>query len=569
MDALHRLADEVAQLGRRLELISAELRSYTQDELTRPIARPTPVTYPAPPPVLPPPGYQAYVPPPRGPSLMERLGRDGAGSRLLAWVGGVVTLLGVVLLLVLAVQRGWLGPPGRVLGGAVLGAALVGSGLWAYRSPYGRSGAFALAATGVAALYLDTIAATTLFHYLPEWGGLVVGLAVAVGGLLLAARWDSPMLGTAVVIGCAALAPFITEGFTPELVTFLLMLQIATTPVQLRKTWPSVALVGGSAPLVASMITTARTHVVDPLPSAFVALAALVVGAVLAVISSRRGGNDQVALGLLVWAAAPVLFSALFLPKWQAVAVAGAAAAVMLCVWVITPMKNAAAIGTLVSAFQATATAFDGSARSVALMGAAVLLAVLALALRDQPTLWGAVGFGAAGAALAFVKDVPPTFLVVEPTSAPSGLVASLFSSLLVVAVAVALPWVATAMGVLEPASKALAPWLFAGAAALYGAAGFVLSAALLIEPDRSGFLLGHVVITVSWTVAALMLLLKGIAVRALRVVGLVLVGAAVLKLVLFDLSALDGMARVAAFLCAGLILLAAGTRYARLVSRL
>ena len=39
------------------------------------------------------------------------------------------------------------------------------------------------------------------------------------------------------------------------------------------------------------------------------------------------------------------------------------------------------------------------------------------------------------------------------------------------------------------------------------------------------------------------------------------------MKLVLFDLVALDGPARVAAFLGAGLLLLAAGTRYARLVA--
>jgi uncharacterized membrane protein len=63
-------------------------------------------------------------------------------------------------------------------------------------------------------------------------------------------------------------------------------------------------------------------------------------------------------------------------------------------------------------------------------------------------------------------------------------------------------------------------------------------------------------------------LLLRGIGVLPLRVTGLVLVGAAVVKLVLFDLSTLDGLARVAAFLCAGLILLAAGTRYAKLVAR-
>lgn len=501
---------------------------------------------------------------------MERLGRDGAGSRLLAWVGGVVTLLGVVLLLVLAVQRGWLGPPGRVLGGALLGGVLVACGLRVHRSPNGRTGAFALVATGVAALYLDTIAATTLFDYLPDWGGLAVGLTVAVGGLLLAARWDSQMLGTAVVIGCAAFAPFITDGFTPELVTFLLVLQIATTPVQLRKTWQSVALSSGSAPLVASVIATARVHTVDPLTNAITALAALVVGVVLAVISSRRRENDQVALGLLVWAAAPALLSTVLLSKWQAVAVAGAAGAVMLCVWVITPMKNVAAVATLVSLFQATAIAFDGNARSAILMCEAVLLAILALVLKNKPTFWGALGFGGAGAVLAYFTVISPALLIVQPTNpTKDGLASSLLSSVLVVANAVLLPWVATVIGLLKPASKVLAPWLFAGATALYGAAGIVLSVALLIEPDRPGFLVGHVVITVSWTAAALVLLLKGIAVRALRVVGLVLVGAAVLKLVLFDLSALDGLARVAAFLCAGLILLAAGTRYARLVSRL
>ncbi|ANZ37123.1 hypothetical protein BBK82_14675 [Lentzea guizhouensis] len=70
-----------------------------------------------------------------------------------------------------------------------------------------------------------------------------------------------------------------------------------------------------------------------------------------------------------------------------------------------------------------------------------------------------------------------------------------------------------------------------------------------------------------SWTVAALFLLLKGINVTALRISGLVLVAAAVAKLLLFDLAALDGFARVLAFLGAGLVLLFAGARYAKLVA--
>jgi uncharacterized membrane protein len=604
MDPLLRLADEVSELSYRLELVSSELRGYSQDELTRPIRVQTPVasgppkstlsaatdrnpdaagqrlagpvlSVPQPPvPAQPyPAGYQAYTPPPPRPSLMERLGNDGAGSRLLAWVGGAVTLLGVVLLLVLAVQRGWLGPLPRVLGGAALGGALIGIGLWVHRSPNGRTGAFALAATGIAALYLDAVAATVLFDYLPTIGGLVAGLLVAVGGLLLAARWDSHVLGTAVVVGSAICAPLITQGFTPLVVGFLLMLQIATTPIQLRKNWPSVALAAGAAPLVASALSTAtaQTKTIDAVPNAWAAFAALIVGVALALISVRRRVDDQVAVGLLVWAAGPALISAILLPKDQAVTIAIATAVVMLAVWVsgrVWPrrMVDVAAMATLVAGFQATATAFDGTARSLAILGEAALLAMLGL--RSRPALWGALGFGIVGTMLAVLFEVRPTFLVLDSVALGVGdLTSALVSSLLILAVAVLLPWVGSVAGRLEPPSRNAVPWVFAGFAALYGAAGLVLSAALLVDNGRDGFLAGHVVITVSWTVAALVLLLRGIRVRVLRVVGLVLVGAAVTKLILFDLSALDGLARVAAFLGAGLILLAAGTKYARMVA--
>ena len=89
----------------------------------------------------------------------------------------------------------------------------------------------------------------------------------------------------------------------------------------------------------------------------------------------------------------------------------------------------------------------------------------------------------------------------------------------------------------------------------------------LFASPSRAGFVAGHAVVTVSWVVVALVLLARGVRRPALRVAGLVLVAAAVAKLLLFDLVALDGLARVAAFLGAGLLLLAAGTRYARLIA--
>jgi uncharacterized membrane protein len=600
MHPLLRLADEVSEIGRRLDEVGAELRRYQPEELARPVAAPevaiqhSPQPTPAPvmPAPMPPPGYvpplypgqwQAPAPTPRQKSsLFEALGKDGAGSRVLAWVGGAVTLLGVVLLLVLAVQRGWLGPLPRVLGGAALGGALIGIGLWVHRSPAGRTGAFALAGTGVAALYLDTIAATRLFEEMPQFVGLLLALAIALAGLLLAAKWDERGLAIAVIIGCAFCAPLITRGFSSDLTAFLLMLQVASVPVQLAKGWTAVTITAGLPPILASLSTTYQGvagfgQVPDALPDALLALLTMLVAVGLGLVSVRRQPESDAGPILLAVAAVPALVSVAMLTKSQSVAVSGAVAGLMLIVWCTKkwwPRRVEVIAGavTLIAGFQATATAFDGSARSAILMGEAVVLALVAMLLRTKAgntAWWGALGFGVVGGLIAIGNDVPPSLLTLEPVLPDTGeLVAALLASALIVAIAVLLPWAAMSMNALKTPAKSLAPWLFAGVAALYGAAGVVLCTSLLVQPDRTGFLLGHVMITVSWTVAALVLLLRGIAVKPVRVVGLVLVGAAVVKLVLFDLSTLDGLARVAAFLGAGLILLGAGTRYARLVAR-
>jgi uncharacterized membrane protein len=109
--------------------------------------------------------------------------------------------------------------------------------------------------------------------------------------------------------------------------------------------------------------------------------------------------------------------------------------------------------------------------------------------------------------------------------------------------------------------------WVTAGGIVLYGASAAMLAIGLAVSPDEHGFLIGHVLVTVSWTVGALVLLLRHADSTPLRVAGLVLVGAAVAKLVVFDLASLSGIPRVLAFLGAGLVLLAAGARYAKLVA--
>jgi hypothetical protein len=49
------------------------------------------------------------APAPTRAAASARLG-EALGARALAWTGGAVTLLGVVLLFALAVNSGWIGP---------------------------------------------------------------------------------------------------------------------------------------------------------------------------------------------------------------------------------------------------------------------------------------------------------------------------------------------------------------------------------------------------------------------------------------------------------------------------
>ncbi|GAA3619113.1 DUF2339 domain-containing protein [Lentzea roselyniae] len=594
-----RLALELAAIGQRLVTISSEMRSASVASAATAVAEvvappPTPqapVSVPLPPdpwsqqgamPVPPPVPQQQWPQPPQQwpapqprESLFEKLGKDGAGSKLLAWVGGAITVLGFVLLLVLAIQRGWLGPMPRVIGGAVFSGALVGIGIWLHRNPTGRTGAFALAATGFAGLYLDVIAATSLYEYLPPPVGLVVGLGVAATGVVLALRWDSQTLAVGVVAACAICSPVLTEGFTVLLVGFLLVLKMASTPVQIQRNWPGLAIAGGFPPIIASLLTTANAIPRDyEWTVVGVAAATTVVGIVVALLTTRKRPDDIVAVALVAGSALPAMFATTLLSDPANSVLAGAGAAVLLAIWMVPDLPRsfttAAGATGMLALFQTTVIALDGNVRTAIVLAEAVLLAFLAARLNKKSALVGSIVFGAVGFLMTVSQAVPITWLLEEPRYVIAGsgdYAAGLVTAVVLGVFAATAPWAALKMQVLREPAKHPFPWIIAGLVLLYGAAGAVLCAALLVSPDESGFLFGHSVVTVSWTVAALFLLVRGINNKALRISGLILVGAAVVKLVTFDLAALDGVARVLAFLGAGLVLLTAGTRYAKLVA--
>jgi uncharacterized membrane protein len=577
-DTLTDLADELTTIARRLTEVSTALRhEVPAAHPGRPAPPPAPASpEPAPPkPALPtpepaPPAPLPPVRPERGP------GRDWSPSRLLAWAGAAVTLLGVVFLLVLAAQRGWLRPEVRIGGGAALAVALVAAGWFAHRRPGGKAGGYALAATGFAALYLDVVAATALYRYLPVAGGLGAGLAVAVAGLVLADRWRAQPLAVGAVLGCAACAPMITGRPSALLTGFLVLLQVATAPAQLRHGWRRLG-VTAAVPAVAAALAADAWALRLPDRSGTVAavIAVAVAGIALSSIAATRPGGDKAAVSVLLASPAPALLVAPLLERTAAGFLAAGIAALLLAVWAGTRFVPAfrgllsrrfvAAAGGAgaVAGIQATMTFLDSSAWATALLCEALLLTLGAWRLRATGPLFGALCYAAAGFVAALAHDVPPDALLGE--SGGVGL-RGVLVGVLVAAAATAVPLTAERLGRLAGSRGSRALWTVAGVLVLYGAASAVMGATLLVRADRAGFLTGHVLITMSWLLAAVVLLLRGIRVRPLRVAGTILAGVCLAKLFLYDLGTLDGFARVVAFLCAGLVLLAAGVRYARLV---
>ncbi|MDN5934293.1 MAG: DUF2339 domain-containing protein, partial [Pseudonocardia sp.] len=170
-------------------------------------------------------GPPLFGPRPAGPRA------TAGGARLLAWTGGAMTLLGVVLFLALAASRGWGSPAARVWSGAVLGVVLVAFAMWMHRVETRRGGAMALAGTGFGALYLVVAAANRLLQ-VPGPLAVLLALVVAAAGLALAGRWRSVLLASGIVVGGTLLAPVLADG--PLLVALLLALQVAVAPVALR-----------------------------------------------------------------------------------------------------------------------------------------------------------------------------------------------------------------------------------------------------------------------------------------------------------------------------------------------
>lgn len=592
---VRRLETEFADAMNRMYAVGnslARMRASLEiDEVARQTATASPVPAPSPTPApaaAPRPARHAVDFPAKAdvPSWWQK---EGAVTRILALAGAVVTLIGIAMLLALAMQQGWFVPELRVALGVLLAVGLVVAGhvVRARETSRGRSSAapVAIAATGYAAGYLDVVAVTTVYGWVPQAVGLALGGAVAVTGLLLARRWNSQLLAVLTVLGATALAPAVTDGVGDDVSLFVVVLSAAALLARGDRGWPMLALArtvpaGG---VILLGIAAAQDGGIAPSKIAIGAAALLTGLALVGAVSSGRHNRDDL-VGSCTVAAATVTLLVSFAVHDDTLRTTGFAL-IAVAFAVVLAITSRSPIGPVPTPLATTIGAISGASALFAVLSGAperwVVTGILITALgyagaavttRSRVTLWVAAGT-AAVASIAYLTH--PAAYVELRMARDHDAATALLDSLLAGGIAALAAWsVDVVRGI--PAHVRRLTRIAALIAGLATSAVAVVSIGLLagdaLKATSAGFIAGHALATVLWMLTSAWLLLRGLKSAshrelALRL-GLGLAAVSVAKLFLFDLATLDGVWRVVAFIVTGLLLLASGTAYAKALDR-
>ncbi|MGZ9827448.1 DUF2339 domain-containing protein [Tsukamurella ocularis] len=564
---LARLSTELAITVQRLQWMQAELAAVQRPAavpvLITQAQRPVPAApRPAAParPVPPPPPVPFPAPAPARPARVRQ--PVFTVARVLAGAGVLVTLIGVALLLVLAAQAGLLGPAVRVGLGAALAAGLLGAALWLHRRPGGRIGSTALAATGVAAAYLDTVAVTGIYEWVPPVVGLTLSGLIALGGLALAMRWRSQWLGVALYAPVYLLAPPLADD-AYLLAGFTLILAIASIGVSRPAAWPWLHVVRSTGTSLTLAVLALAAGPSDALPILGATVLGAVVGLLAAADPQARAGRSWALVSAGIVSSAPVLLALIGAPDWAAAfgALALVAATVALGLMPGTAPAvrgvwfGVAAFAALIGALVATPSA------SLPAVVLALGIGALVAAGREPSACWAGAALGGVGLAAALERYGPTVTLLDDAARRGAGTAPALATAALALVLAVVAAWRLVPR---VPADSRNLVGAACGVAAL-GAATALFANLGWALGGAEGARWGHGIATVAWIAAGAYLLLQrrhawG---TAGTVAGLALIGGAVAKLFLFDLAALDGAVRVIAFLLVGVTLLGVGAAYA------
>jgi uncharacterized membrane protein len=536
------------------------------------------------------PGGQA---PPPGPLSFSRIEFERVfGGRVLAWVGGLATLLGLVFLMRSAVDSSWFTEEVRALLAAAGSLSLLGFGVWLHERKGHIELARLLAAIAIPGLYATTVVATQTYDLISPVLGLEAAALIGLTGVIVAVRWDSMLVGSVGILGALAAPIFVGTASEGGSIAFVAVALAAGVGVLLWQRWDWLALgaFAISAPQLAAWINasgfiTFFEGAIDPSRPVLLVLAVLVGFWVLyaaAAFGYELRSRDEERLPVSSWlllfcasvfvvgAGAVVIDgdSALALDAW----IFGFAAAHLLLGGAAIRFGVHREIGSLLTgggiglAAFGVANAFDGPTVVATWAAVAAALAYLSTRVDAAPAPALSDARRLLLAACTFLGLALAHVLIVEapPVAIAEG-VADLGSSLVAIA---------------SCASAALACWYFgrsvdrsiATAAGFVSAIGFVyLGSVLIIDvigADAGGEAreIGQSWLSAFWAAAGLGAVIVGMVRRSvnIRLGGLALLALVIGKVWTYDLAELEELPRALSFVALGLLLLIGAFAYQR-----
>jgi uncharacterized membrane protein len=566
-DRIERLERRLEDLGRRVERL--------ETVLAPPAAAPQapPPRPPEPRPMRPIPDQAPRRPAPAGPSWSAVDLEELLGGRVLGWLGGSAIVLGAVFFLVMAVSRGWIDEPTRVVLAFLGSTVLLAAGLYLYERQGQTQAALAAVAAAIAALYASDTAATQLYDLIDPALGLGVAGLIGVTATAIAVRWSSPIVAGIGIVG-ALLAPVLVDAGTSGVTLAFMALALASsTAVLLWQRWDWLAAVSFvvSVPQLAAWVSDTYEEdlwltlvVLSLFWGVYVAAA---IGYELRVpIAQLRASS-----AMLLLAAAVLIAGAGWLVLDDTGHEQGGTAWVLGLALVHVVLgaggyrgRVSDEIGALLIAVAiglsaiGLGLALSGPALVVGWSVEAVLLAWISGRTRDRRAELGVGLFLGLAAAHLLAFEAPPTALLIGVDSLAE---AGIGIAVLGVAALAASRLIAP-----EPRERVIALQILGAVAAVYLPSIAIVDAGTtgdLSDPGQTPQLL----LSAFWSATGLAAIVFGLVrdERAARFAGLGLLGLAAAKVFLFDLAELDSIYRVLSFVALGLLLLAGAFAYQRI----
>jgi uncharacterized membrane protein len=567
----------IDDLERRIRLLQGELHEL-RDELTSPPPRPAPAPRRPGPSPRPAPQRPQLTEPPRPPAPPRPKVElaDLLGARALAWAGGIVTALGVVLFFVLAVNRGWIGPVERVSLGA-LASLLVFAGGIELRRRYGQLYAtVAAVGAGIAGGYATLLAAAALYELVPDLAALAIAAGIAAVGTVVALAWRSETVAGIGLVG-AALVPVsavLDGGLTPLGTAFAGLALAAAAVVAIRRRWDYL-LVAATVSAVPQLAWLVLDEGEGAAPRV-VLLATLFWLLILAMGVARhvsRGATslDSLSSSLVIGSAVLAASSARVLVNGEIAGIGREGAAILGVAAVFGVLATVffrrdrelsallGAVGLTVAAI-ALALLLAGGALAVVWAAQAALLAWLAYRIRELRYGLGALAYLALAVGHVFAIDAPPRRLFAAVSDPAEGAAIAAAVGLAGLVVAYFAPrWrryeARGRLGSVENARRAIGSGvvLAAGAVLVHAASLGLLELGVTFESA-----LGEVAVTALWALVGAVVFVAGRH-RAYQAVGLLWFALALIKLRVYDAERLGDDHSGLAALLVGAALLGAG----------